>query len=146
MGIIEKRKLELAAGGTNKADLLGVLLESNLREIQEQGNGKGKGLTTEDVVQECKLFYLAGAETTSSVLGWTLVLLSKHQDWQERARTEIMQVFGKEQNPSFDGLNQLKVVSSYPLWNSLAYTWYMIGYLIQYVESSWDAKLTSLLQ
>ena len=115
MGIIEKRKLELAAGGTNKADLLGVLLESNLREIQEQGNGKGKGLTTEDVVQECKLFYLAGAETTSSVLGWTLVLLSKHQDWQERARTEIMQVFGKEQNPSFDGLNQLKVVSSYPL-------------------------------
>ncbi|KAH9620242.1 hypothetical protein KSS87_014026 [Heliosperma pusillum] len=102
--MIESRKAEMEEGGSSKDDLLGILLESNISE-------KGRGLTTYEVAQECQLFYLAGSETTSSLLVWTLILLSKHSIWQERARNEVLQEFGKNGQPNFDGLNRLKIVT-----------------------------------
>ncbi|GMH09874.1 hypothetical protein Nepgr_011715 [Nepenthes gracilis] len=105
-GIIESKKRALEAGETKKDDLLGILLEKNDKEIAENGN-KGTGLTIEEVIQECNLFYIAGQETTSSLLVWTLVLLGKHQNWQERARSEVLLVFGNDK-PDFDKLNRLK--------------------------------------
>ncbi|MED6186925.1 hypothetical protein PIB30_071377, partial [Stylosanthes scabra] len=106
--MINKREKELKAGETSKNDLLGTLLESNHKEIEKHGNKKNIGMNLEDVIDECKLFYFAGQETTSALLVWTMVLLSKHSYWQERAREEVLQVFGT-QKPHFDGLNSLKI-------------------------------------
>ncbi|XP_019158874.1 PREDICTED: cytochrome P450 CYP72A219-like [Ipomoea nil] len=108
--IIDKRINATQAGEANtRHDLLGILLESNFQEIRQQGN-KECGMSIEQIMDECVLFYFAGQETTSAMLVWTMILLSRFQDWQARAREEVLQVFG-DKKPDFEGLNNLKVVT-----------------------------------
>ncbi|KAI3411501.1 uncharacterized protein J3R85_017927 [Psidium guajava] len=102
MDIIRRREKAIRAGETASDDLLGLLLESNMKE--------NVGMSLHDVIEECKLFYFAGQETTSVLLVWTMVLLSVHPDWQARAREEVLQTFGNGK-PDFDGLSRLKIVT-----------------------------------
>ena len=108
MGNINERLKEIQTGEATSDDLLRILLESNLNEIRQHGNKNGMSL--EEVIEECKLFYLAGQETTSGLLAWTLILLSQHFDWQARARDEVLQVFDNNE-PDISKLNHLKIVS-----------------------------------
>ncbi|KAJ0545463.1 putative secologanin synthase [Helianthus annuus] len=106
MAIIDKRKKAIERGEGKHDDLLGILLESNKKEIEEHG----VGMSMEDVIEECKLFYVAGSETTSNLIVWTMVCLSLHQEWQIQAREEIVQVFG-DTKLEFDGLKNLKILT-----------------------------------
>lgn len=96
---------------TETNDLLGVLLESNFNKIEENGNNRKCGLSIKDVIDECKLFYFAGKETTSTLLAWTLLLLCKHNDWQTKAREEVLSLFPNNAKPDYETLNRLKVVT-----------------------------------
>ncbi|PPD93131.1 hypothetical protein GOBAR_DD09921 [Gossypium barbadense] len=106
--IIEKREKFIRAGD-HKDDLLGLLLKSNLNEVEVNKNSDA-GMSMADVMEECKLFYFAGQETTANLLTWTMIVLSMHNEWQERAREEVLQVFGNNK-PDYDDLNRLKIVN-----------------------------------
>ncbi|CAA7399692.1 unnamed protein product [Spirodela intermedia] len=92
-------------------DLLGLLLQSNQGGLPDKGRSKGAlWMTMEEVIEECRLFYFAGQETTSVLLTWAMVALGMHPSWQDRARAEVLQVFGREK-ADFDKLSQLKIVT-----------------------------------
>lgn len=111
-GIIEKREAAVRRGLSDNDDILGLLLKSR-NEQNPSKTGRGS-LSTDDVIEECKEFYFAGQDTTTALLSWTLVVLSMHPEWQDKARKEVFQVLGKNK-PKFDDLNQLKIVSSLDL-------------------------------
>ena len=100
--LICKKQKAMQDGEAGNADLLGLLLQCK----EEKGNE----LTIEDVIEECKMFYFAGQETTAIWLTWTLILLSMHPAWQEKARQEVLQICGKTA-PDMEILNRLKIVS-----------------------------------
>ncbi|XP_056173079.1 cytochrome P450 72A397-like [Syzygium oleosum] len=102
MNIIRRREKAMRAGVGASNDLLGLLLESNMKV--------NVGMSIHDVIEECKLVYFAGQETTSVLLVWTMVLLSVHSYWQARAREEVLQIFGSRK-PDLDGLSHLKIVT-----------------------------------
>uniref|UniRef100_M8B126 Secologanin synthase n=1 Tax=Aegilops tauschii TaxID=37682 RepID=M8B126_AEGTA len=109
-GIIGRRERAMREGNASNDDLLGVLMECNAAETKEAGSSKPI-MTMDDIIGELKLFYFAGMDTTAVLLTWTLVALSMHPEWQDRAREEVLRVFGKEDQPDLDGVNQLKVVA-----------------------------------
>lgn len=81
-----------------------------MESITENNGQNGGQVTDEDVVEECKQFYVAGHETTSSWLTWTMVVLAIHPDWQEKARKEALQI-GQEQELDYKTLTNFKIVS-----------------------------------
>ncbi|KAK9092527.1 hypothetical protein Syun_027438 [Stephania yunnanensis] len=109
--MIKKREKDLKQGECQNDDLLSLLIDSNFKEVLEHGDSESVGLTIDEIIAECKLFYFAGQETTYSLLVWAMVLLGMHQEWQERAREEVLQVFGRSTEPDFDGLSKLKIVT-----------------------------------
>ncbi|RLM94144.1 cytochrome P450 72A15-like [Panicum miliaceum] len=108
-GIIRKKDRTMRNGNADDGDLLVLLMQSNIKESKNSGSSKPM-MSLDDIIGELKLFYFAGMETTSVLLTWTLIVLSKHPEWQDRAREEVLRVFGKKQ-PDLDGTHQLKVVT-----------------------------------
>ncbi|KAF7819943.1 cytochrome P450 714A1-like [Senna tora] len=45
------------------------------------------------IVDICKNIYFAGSETTALLATWTLILLAKHPQWQQRVRSEIQETY-----------------------------------------------------
>lgn len=101
--IIKKRNQKSEERVTCKGNFLEKLLEANSQPTNNQW------ISLEDIVDECKTFYFAGHETTSSLLGWSIFLLAIHKDWQKRAREEVIDLFDKN-NPNADGITRLRTV------------------------------------
>ncbi|GMY29054.1 cytochrome P450 72A397-like [Fagus crenata] len=100
--MIRRKEQSMRDGELDNNDLLGLLLQ-----CKEQSNN---GMTIEDVIEECKLFYIAGQETTATLLTWTMILLSINPNWQEKARDEVLRISAKK-TLDFEAINHLKIVS-----------------------------------
>ncbi|PHT33559.1 hypothetical protein CQW23_25359 [Capsicum baccatum] len=100
--IIKKREQEKFGEESNfGSDFLGKLLEAY----------QDHRISVEEIADECKTFYFAGHETTTSLLGWTIFLLATNKNWQEKARQEVLESFGQKV-PSADGLSRLKIMNT----------------------------------
>lgn len=113
MSILRKREETVLSGEAQNygSDFLGSLLRVH------HDSDKANRISVDDVIDECKVFFLAGHETTSSLLSWTLLLLAIHTDWQEKARQEVLDLFGHH-NPTAEGLSRLKTVSNFQHQNN----------------------------
>ncbi|KAK1425457.1 hypothetical protein QVD17_20809 [Tagetes erecta] len=89
---------------TDINDYLGELL------VASRDEDEMKRLSIDDIVDECKTFYFAGHETSASLLGWTVFLLATHLEWQEKARKEVLELFGHT-TPNQDSITRLNTIN-----------------------------------
>jgi cytochrome P450 len=83
--LAERRRLERPEAAETP-DLLSILL----RERDEAG----RGMDDEELRNETVTLLLAGHETTANALTWTLYLLARHPEAQERLAAEVDAVLG----------------------------------------------------
>ncbi|KAF5726093.1 cytochrome P450 72A15-like [Tripterygium wilfordii] len=110
--LIQKKQNAIRSRQSKVDDILSLLLQCTEENSMTQNtNGtKSAEITIEEVIEECKQFYLAGQETTASLIAWTMIVLCMHPDWQQRAREEVLQVCGKK-DPDFEAISHLKTVT-----------------------------------
>ncbi|WCJ42774.1 Cytochrome P450 72A225 [Euphorbia peplus] len=109
--LVKKKQNAIRTGQSKVDDLLSLLLQSSKQENSANSNDKKiDSMTIEEVIEECKVFYIAGQETTASLLTWTMIVLAMHPEWQENARQEVLQVCGKKE-PDSEALTHLRIVT-----------------------------------
>ncbi|KAL5161588.1 Cytochrome P450 714C2 [Glycine soja] len=95
---------------THEQDLLQMILEG--AKNCEGSDGLLSDSISCDVfmIDNCKNIFFAGHETTAITASWCLMLLAAHQDWQDRARAEVLEVCGKGA-PDASMLRSLKTLT-----------------------------------
>ncbi|MFN6946574.1 MAG: cytochrome P450 [Cytophagaceae bacterium] len=73
---------------TNNEDLLQMLMDARDEET-------GEGMSDEQLRDEVLTLFLAGSETSSNALSWTLYLFNKQRDKEEIARNEMDTIIDK---------------------------------------------------
>ncbi|XP_022734223.1 cytochrome P450 CYP749A22-like [Durio zibethinus] len=102
--MIRKREVTVTGESDSSNDFLGLLMKAY------HDTDKTKSISVDDLIDECKTFYFAGHETTTSSLTWTLFLLAMHTEWQDKARMEVLDLIG-QQNPTLDSISKLKTIN-----------------------------------
>ncbi|OZJ03915.1 hypothetical protein BZG36_03273 [Bifiguratus adelaidae] len=116
--LVEKAKESRAAQETTEVDD-GVLGPKDLLTVLVEQNDKG-GLTDEELVGQVMTFLVAGHETTSVTLTWSLYQLALDPDIQDKLRAEITPLFSKIDfnSPDFPNVPNLP---TYEEMNALPY-------------------------
>lgn len=91
--IIEERK----AAQETQNDLLDMLLATRYEDT-------GESMSKEQLIDEIKILFIAGHETTANALTFTLQLLAMHPEAQEKIATEITNI----ENETSDSIEQLQ--------------------------------------
>lgn len=90
-GLIDERRK-----GTEKHDLLQLLIDA-----QDEGTAK---MTDEEIRDEIMTFLMAGHETITNSLTWTLIELARHPEYREKLKPEADEFF---RSKNFEALNDM---------------------------------------
>lgn len=66
----------------------------------------GETFTTDEMVDQVAIFFLAGHETSASALAWTLYLLAMYPDWQDKLAQEAAAL---DAGPDFGVMSKLRL-------------------------------------
>ncbi|MFH6943803.1 cytochrome P450 [Flavobacterium sp. FlaQc-50] len=83
--IIQEIIEERVASKTEINDLLNMLLETRYED-------SGEGMSTQQLIDEIKILFTAGHETTANALTFTLHLLGNNSDVQQKVLEEILKI------------------------------------------------------
>ena len=109
--LIQVRKDQIEKGNSESygRDLLGLMMLAADEDASDLHRGGNANFDMQSLIGECKTFYFAGHETTSTLLTWTLMLLGTHTEWQDQARAEVLEVCS-DRPVDADAIGKLKVV------------------------------------
>nr|POE81401.1 cytochrome p450 [Quercus suber] len=99
MKVVKERK-----EGASQNDLLQMIIEG------ATNTDFGQDETDRFIVDNCKNIYLAGYETTAVSATWTLMLLASNPEWQQRVRTEVLEICA-DQMPDADMVRKMKTLT-----------------------------------
>jgi cytochrome P450 len=80
-------------------DLLDILMDCQ--------NEEGAMLTRDELCAQTKTFLLAGFETSSTCILWTMYILAKRTDIQEKLAEEIISVIGTDRKPTAEDIDKM---------------------------------------
>ncbi|XP_038067043.1 cytochrome P450 3A29-like [Patiria miniata] len=115
-----KLRLEEGAKASKHADLLQLMLNAHHDTDVDQedtptiGDGPKRGvvqrrpLSTENIMAQSLTFFLAGYETTNTLLSFTAFLLATNQDAQERLNAEIDNLDPTSGNIGYDVIGKME--------------------------------------
>ena len=89
------------ARAVERKDILASLLEA-------RDPVSGEKFTRKDLVDQISVLFLAGHETSASVLAWALYLIAMRPDIQDRLHAESVAAFG-DRAPEFSDMRRLKL-------------------------------------
>lgn len=95
--LTDERAAEIAAG-TAPQDLATKIMTTADPET-------GARFSTEEMVDQVAIFFLAGHETSASALAWTLYLMAIYPEWQERVAEEAAAL----EDDSFAAVSRLRI-------------------------------------
>ncbi|MDX2180595.1 MAG: cytochrome P450 [Bryobacteraceae bacterium] len=87
MRAISRRRAENEAGETSHGDLLQMLMDARYADT-------GEGMDDQTILSESMQLLVAGHETSSNALCWTLLLLATHPETLARVKAEVESVLG----------------------------------------------------
>ncbi|XP_030380365.1 cytochrome P450 4d8 [Scaptodrosophila lebanonensis] len=98
--VIEQRRSALEArqrqGQVNAYNDVGAKQRMALLDVLLQATVDGKQLTNAEIREEVDTFMFEGHDTTTSAICFTLVLLSRHPEVQEKLLAEVCEVLGSD--------------------------------------------------
>ncbi|MCW3128178.1 MAG: cytochrome [Bacteroidetes bacterium] len=97
--IIDERRAE----GVSKDDLLSMLIDARDEET-------GESMDNKQLRDEVMTIFLAGNETSSNALSWTLYLLSQHPEHEARMVAEINEKLDSGMPLTFNTVNEFQYV------------------------------------